>query len=95
MKIYIDSECKCHVNDDGTMTAVEDDFFDGKCPSFIEGHRLKPDGVTWVREDGTAFSGGKMITPWVDSRILEAYQRQYEAMEAELATAYQEGVNSV
>lgn len=30
MKIYIDSEYHCHVTDDGTMTAVETDFFDSK-----------------------------------------------------------------
>ena len=27
--IYIDSDFKCHLVDDGTMTAVETDFFDG------------------------------------------------------------------
>ena len=27
--IYIDADFKCHVSDDGTMTAVETDFFDG------------------------------------------------------------------
>ena len=30
-KIYIDNGFKCHVTDDGTMTAIETDFFDGKC----------------------------------------------------------------
>lgn len=35
--IYIDLDFKCHVTNDGTMTAVETDFFDGKCDAFIEG----------------------------------------------------------
>ena len=93
--IYIDSDFKCHVTNDGTYTAVETDFFDGKCDTFIEGHRLKPEGKTFVREDGEVFSGGRMITPWKDSRELAAAQAQYEADQAELAAAYQDGVNSV
>jgi len=28
MTIFIDSEFKCHITDDGTMTAVETDSFD-------------------------------------------------------------------
>ena len=94
MKIYIDSEYKCHVTNDGTMTAVEDDFFDGKCASFIEGYRYIPAGESWTREDGVTFTG-RMVAPWMDYSILAAYQQQYKTMEAELATAYQEGVNSV
>ena len=31
MTVYIDSDCKCHVSDDGTMTAVQTSFFDGMC----------------------------------------------------------------
>ena len=76
--IYLDSEFKCHVSNDGTMTAYETDFFDGKCDTFIEGHRIKPAGETWVREDGEVFSGGEMITPWKDYDELDAAQRQYE-----------------
>lgn len=82
--IYIDSEFKCHVNDDGTMTAVETDFFDGKCDKFTEGYRLIPDGISWIREDGTVIRG-LTIFPWKDYRILLAYQEQYEAMSAEMA----------
>lgn len=89
--IYLDSDFKCHPTDDGTMTAVETDFFDGKCDSFIEGYRLKPDGATWVREDGEVFSGGEMIAPWKDYRELAAAQAQYEqdlADRADLEEAY-------
>ena len=92
--IYLDSEFKCHITDDGTMTSVQTDFFDGKCDSFIEGYRFVPEGMTWTREDGTVFCGN-MVAPWRDHAILCAYQQQYEAMTAELAAAYQEGVNSV
>ena len=77
MKIYIDSEFKCHVTDDGTMTAVEVPFFDGKCDAFIEGYRFVPAGESWEREDGEIFEG-EMITPWKDYSELDAAQREYE-----------------
>ena len=77
MKIYIDSNCKCHVIDDGTMTAVDTDAFDGKCAAYIEGYRLVPAGETWTREDGVQFSG-EMIAPWKDYNELDAAQREYE-----------------
>lgn len=92
--IYIGYEFKCHISDDGTMTAVETDFFDSKCDSFIEGYRFIPSGESWTREDGVVFTG-EMVAPWMDYNILAAYQQQYETMQAELAAAYQEGVNSV
>ena len=94
MTIYIDSECKCHVTDDGTMTEVETDFFNGKCQTFIEGYRFVPSGESWTRSDGTVFTG-EMIAPWKPYDKLAAAQAQYEADMTELAAAYQEGVNSV
>ena len=92
--IYYDPDFKCHVTDDGTMTAVETDFFDGKCDMFIEGYRFVPAGQTWTRSDGVVFKG-EMIAPWEDYHKLQAYQQQYETMMAEMDTAYREGVNSV
>lgn len=101
MKIFIDAEFKCHTsNPDGIFREVVlsenvQAFFSNKCTTFIEGYRLKPVGETWVREDGTVFSGGEMITPWKDYNELAAAQRQYELDQAVLQAAYQEGVNSV
>lgn len=77
MKIYIDAEFKCHITDDGTMTAVETSFFDGKCAEFIEGYRFVPDGAEWHREDGSVFHG-EMIAPWKDYSELDNAQRAYE-----------------
>lgn len=77
MKLYIDSECKCHVTDDGTMTEVETDFFNGKCQAFIEGYRFIPSGRKWTRSDGEVFTG-EMISPWKDYDELDAAQRAYE-----------------
>lgn len=75
--IYIDSEFKCHITNDGTMTTVETDFFDGKCDSFIEGYRLVPSGESWTRPDGVVFNG-EMISPWKDFAELDNAQRSYE-----------------
>lgn len=75
--IYIDSDFKCHVSDDGTMTAVDTDFFDGKCDAFIEGYRYVPAGAVWVRSDGVSFTG-EMISPWKDYAELDRLQREYE-----------------
>ena len=86
MTVYLDADYKCHVADDGTMTAVETDFFDGKSPEFIEGYRLVPEGETWIRDDGHPFNG-LMIVPWKDYTQLAKAQSEYELeqLKAELA----------
>lgn len=75
--IYIDSDFKCHLTDDGTMTAVETDFFDQICDVMIEGYRFIPVGQTWTREDGFVFKG-EMIAPWKPWDELDVFQRKYE-----------------
>lgn len=93
MKIYIDSDFKCHTSNDGTMTTVETDFFDRKCQTLIEGYRYVPAGESWTRPDGVVFHG-EMIAPWKDYSLLAAAQVQYEAMLADMDNAYAEGVAS-
>ena len=94
MKIYIDSDFKCHdANTDSTFLEIETPFFDGKCQTFLEGYRFIPSGDVWRRSDGEEFHG-EMITPWKPYSELVAAQAQYEADLAEAAAAYQEGVNS-
>ena len=80
-KVYIDADFKCHVINDGTMTAVQTEFFDGKCGEFIEGYRLVPEGMVWIREDGEIFRG-EMIAPWKPYHILRDIQEQHEAAAA-------------
>lgn len=100
--IYIDSDYKCHLVNDGTMTEVQTDFFDDKCNTFVEGYRFVPAGESWTREDGVTFHG-EMIAPWRSYEALAAAQAQYETDQAELLSdyqdelkaAYEEGVNSV
>lgn len=95
MKIYLDSEYRCHLKNDGAMAEVQTDFFDGKCDEYVEGYRFVPYGQSWMREDGVVFHG-EMIVPWKDYSVLEEAQRQYEAElieEAEAAqAAYEQGV---
>ena len=52
MTIYIDSDYKCHLSDDGTRRAFDVPFFDVKCAEFVEGYRYVPSGETWTRADG-------------------------------------------
>ena len=98
MKIYIDSDYKCHISDDGTMRAVEFDenelfvFFRNKCPEFIEAYRYVPFGEEWTREDGEVFSG-EMFSPWnLTEEVLEA-QRIFEV--AQVAKLTEEAKTAV
>ena len=83
MKIYIDSDCRCHSSPAEGLREFDVPFFEGKCPAFIDGYRYVPEGETWQRTDGEVFTG-EMIAPAVDSRILEASQAQYEFMLPEI-----------
>lgn len=86
MKVYLDSDFRCHVSDTGGLTTVETDAFDGKCSRYIEGYRFIPAGQSWTRSDGVVFIG-EMIAPAEDIRILEAAQAAYEEAMAENADA--------
>ena len=99
--IYIDSEFKCHTVNDGNMTPVETERFDGKCDTFVEGFCYE------TKDNGIA------IYPWKHYDELAAAQREFERQQladyeteiadlrknsipvSELNAAYQEGVNSV
>ena len=97
MKIYIDSDYKCHTSPADGLTAVETDAFDGKCRQFIEGYRFVPSGETWTREDGEVFTG-EMVAPWWDYTILSEFQEvaQEEQVKAteEIAAIVEEVYNS-
>lgn len=89
--IYLDSEFKCHVVDDGTMTAIEIPFFDGKCDAFVEGYRIVPSGESWTREDGVVFYG-EMISPWKNYSDLANIQREYEI---QLLAEYESAIKEI
>lgn len=86
MIIYIDSDYKCHVTDDGTRRAFDVPFFDGKCTEFVDGYRYVPSGERWVLPNGTFYKGG-MIAPWKDYNSLLQAQLQYEVAQYESALA--------
>ena len=75
--IYIDLDFRCHVNDDGSLTPIETDVFDGKCDAYIEGFRFVPNGESWTRKDGAVFHG-EMVSPWKHYSELDSAQREYE-----------------
>ena len=78
MKVFIDSEFKCHTtNPEGIFREVETDFFEGKCAEFIEGYFIVPIGESLIRSDGTVIHG-EIIAPWKDYNELDAAQREYE-----------------
>ena len=94
MKIYIDSDFKCHTANDGTMRELDLFFFDNTCPEWIESYRYVPAGETWVREDGVMFHG-EMVSPWKDlsnayiaqTAYLAEQTAQYEAALTEIEAA--------
>ena len=92
MTIYIDNDYRCHIsNPDGTLTAVETDFFDGKCAAYIEGYRFVPAGSVWTRPDGVVFPG-EMVAPWEEWRQLDEAQRDYER---EQLAAYEQALSEI
>ena len=97
MTIYIGSDYKCHISLADGLTAVETDFFNGKCRQYIEGYRFVPAGEIWVREDGEVFTG-EMVAPWRNYEILAELQAVYEEEQdkatAEMAALVEEVYNS-
>lgn len=81
MKIYFDSDFRCHTDAMSGFREANIDFFDGKCKTFIEGYRFIPSGESWTNSNGVTFYG-EMISPAENYRILEKAQLQYEQDEA-------------
>ena len=82
--MFIDNDSKCHVsNPNGTYIEVPmPPEFGGKCAAYIEGFRVKPEGYSFVREDGKVFGpDGYTISPWRDLALLDEFQAQYEAQQ--------------
>lgn len=92
MKIYIDSECKCHTsNPNGDFREFDVEEFNGKCHEFIEGFRYCPEGESYVREDGEVFCG-ECIVPFKNLNELDAAQQEYEQ---QLIAEYEAALNTV
>lgn len=63
MKIYLDTNFKCHASPIEGGREITTDAFDGKTTEYIESYRFIPAGETWTREDGAVFTG-EMMSPW-------------------------------
>lgn len=86
MTIYIDADYKCYTATADGLTAVDTNYFDGKCQAYIEGYRFVPSGQTWTRPDGVVFEG-EMVCPWRPWRELDSAQRAYEQEQLESLSA--------
>ena len=99
MKIYIDSDFKCHAAPGEGLREVETGFFEGMPDAYIEGYRFVPYGETWVRktptydmnheivgESETEFTG-EMVSPWKPWAELDDILREHERQQARELTA--------
>ena len=90
MKIYIDSDFKCHVAPGDGLREFETKFFSNVPDAYVEGYRYIPYGETWVRkepiynmdhevvgESETEFMG-EMVAPWKPWEELDKILRDYE-----------------
>lgn len=90
MKIYIDSEFKCHTKPGDGLREFETRFFGNVPDAYIEGYRFVPSGETWVLkeptydinheivgESETTFMG-EMVAPWKPWDELDKILREYE-----------------
>ena len=85
MTIYIDDDYKCYVSTADGRRAIETEFFDGKCKTYIEGYRFVPAGEKWIMPNGVFFKG-EMAAPWKDYDYLQTVQEAYEQGQDEILT---------
>lgn len=99
MKIYIDSDFKCHVAPGEGLREFETTFFSNVPDAYVEGYRYVPSGETWVRkepiydmnhevvgESETEFIG-EMVAPWKPWDELDKILREYERTQNQELTA--------
>ena len=99
MKIYIDSDFKCHTKPGEGLREFETTFFNNVPDAYVEGYRYVPEGETWVRktptynmdheivgESETEFRG-EMMAPWKPWEELDKILREYEQAQNRELTA--------
>lgn len=99
MKIYIDTDFKCHVAPGEGLREFETTFFSNVPDAYVEGYRYVPSGETWVRkepiydmnhdvvgESETEFMG-EMLAPWKPWDELDKILREYERTQNQELTA--------
>lgn len=80
MRIFIDDNYMCHVENDSShsLRAFDVPFFDGKCVTFVESYRFVPSGESWTSKNGKVFPG-EMASAAYDFEVVQKAQQQYEA----------------
>ena len=99
MKIYIDSDFKCHTKPADGLREFETKFFSNVPDAYVEGYRYVPDGETWVLktptynmehevvgESETEFIG-EMMAPWKPWEELDKILREFEQTQNRELTA--------
>ena len=71
MKIYIDSDYKCHTSAGDGLREIETEFFDNTALGYIEDETIE----------------GEMVSPWKDWEELDGIQREYERSQNRELTA--------
>ena len=63
VRVYLDSDFRCHAEDGEGRIPFDTDFFIGR-EELIPNYRAVPFGATWTRSGGETFAG-EMIAPAV------------------------------
>ncbi len=99
MKIYIDSDFKCHTKPGDGLREFETKFFGNVPDAYVEGYRYVPEGETWVRKtptynmeheivgESTTEFMGEMVAPWKPWEELDKILREYEQAQNRELTA--------
>ena len=99
MKIYIDSDFKCHTKPGDGLREFETRFFSNVPDAYVEGYRYVPSGETWVRKtptynmehevvgESTTEFMGEMVAPWKPWEELDKILREYEQTQNRELTA--------
>lgn len=67
MTVYVDKNYRCHAENEDGRQAIDDEFFDNRAPSVIEGY------LCVIGEHNE-----RMIAPWKPLSELDVIQREYD-----------------
>lgn len=90
MKIFIDNEFKCHIENPGGFREVDTSTFDGKCQEYIEGMRYVPDGDHYTLDGNNTW--GEAVFPWKPMVDMGKAQAVFEHDQLAIITAERDGL---
>ena len=77
--VYIDANFMCHLQNDGTMTEVQTDAFDGVVDDAIPYFRFIPQGYEWTNPKKGTVIHGEFIQATNSAEIDRAIQHAFIA----------------